>query len=56
MPELTGLGTVKLACDVMGHELKSVSHFGHYNPEPGGQKSVDKYKRAITISLEWANI
>ncbi|OUR78348.1 glycerol kinase [Alphaproteobacteria bacterium 46_93_T64] len=56
MPELTGLGTVKLACDVMGHELESVSHFGHYNPEPGGPQSVDKYKRAVAISHEWASI
>lgn len=54
MPELTGLGTVQLACDVFDYELETVSHFASYNPEPGKRQSVDKFRQAVDISREWA--
>jgi len=54
MPELTGLGTMQLAGDVLGHELKTVPQFGSCDPVPGERQSAEKFNQAVAISRKWS--
>ena len=53
MPELTGLGTVKLASRMFGSELKVVTHFGSVQPEADIHYAADRFKEAVSTSLNW---
>jgi glycerol kinase len=53
MPELTSLGTIKLASRGLGDPLETISHFGSVLPEPGVSHSMDRFKRAVAMSLNW---
>ena len=55
MPELTSLGTVKLASRVFGGELDVVSHFGSVQPEADVDYAMDRFKEAVSTSLNWRN-
>ncbi len=53
MPELTSLGTVKLASRALGKEFETNSHFGSILPEPGVSFPTDRFKQAVINSLNW---
>jgi len=53
MPELTSLGTVKLASRGFGEPLETISHFGSVLPEPGVSYSMERFKQAVATSLNW---
>lgn len=53
MPELTSLGTVKLASSILGEKPPTLSHFGSVKPESDVRPSMKKFKRAVSNSLNW---
>ena len=53
MPELTGLGTIKLASRALGDELELPSRFGSVRPEQNAPHSMDQFKRAVAMSRKW---
>ncbi len=54
IPELTGLGTVLLAADFVGSELETVPQFGSFKPRSDEKHSIEKFKKAIDMSRQWA--
>ena len=53
MPELTGLGTIQLASDFLGHRLETIPQFGSFKPDPEGYRSGKMFKKAIKTSRQW---
>ena len=53
MPELTGLGTIQLAADFPGYDLKVISELGSVHPETGKLPSTKMFERAVKISRQW---
>jgi len=53
MPELTSLGTVKLASRALGETFATISHFGSVLPEPDVRYPMGRFKQAVAASLNW---
>ena len=55
MPELTGLGTVKLAYHPTGTLPEMIAEFGDFAPRHDESKSLDTFKTAVSVSTVWKN-
>ena len=54
MPELTGLGTIQLACDVLDYVPETRSQFGTFLPEPKQKPPLDQFKQAVAMARDWS--
>ena len=54
IPELTGLGTVKLAYQLTGRMPKVTAEFGSFLPKHGSRSVFQKFKKALAMTQEWA--
>jgi glycerol kinase len=54
IPELTGLGTVSLAYDMIGNTPEILAQFGSYEPKDARRKSFQMFKDAVAMSCDWA--
>ena len=54
MPELTGLGTIQLACDVLDYVPETRSQFGSFLPEPKQKPPLDQFKQAVAMARDWS--
>ena len=54
IPELTGLGTVKLAYKLTGRMPKVTAEFGSFLPKHGSRGVFQKFKKALAMTQEWA--
>ncbi|MGC1486325.1 MAG: FGGY family carbohydrate kinase [Albidovulum sp.] len=53
MPELTGLGTIELASDVLGHTPQKVAQFGAVSPNSVQTAMTETFQKALEISRGW---
>lgn len=53
VPELTGLGTVKLAYQLTGRMPKITAEFGSFSPKHGSRRAFQKFKKAVDMTQEW---
>ena len=54
IPELTGLGTVKLAYKLTGRMPRVTAEFGSFLPKHGSRGVFQKFKKALAMTQEWA--
>lgn len=53
MPELTGLGTIKLASGALGEKLELLSQFGSVAPNADAPHAMEQFKQAVALSRSW---
>lgn len=56
VPELTGLGTVKLAYHQTGRMPGIEAEFGTFRPKHDGRPSFEKFKHAVSMTQGWADL
>ncbi len=54
VPELTGLGTVKLAYHKTGKTPEILAQFGSYDPKNCGRLALREFKKAVAMSRDWS--
>jgi glycerol kinase len=54
VPELTGLGTLKLAYHATGHQPEIDPAFGSYNPKTDHRQAYGLFEKAVAMSREWS--
>ncbi|HCP81243.1 MAG TPA: glycerol kinase [Octadecabacter sp.] len=55
LPELTGLGVIKLASGFLGREQEINQHYGSVQPLADIQHARKRFQEAVAISLSWKN-
>lgn len=53
VPELTGLGTILLACQALGYKPKTAFDYGRYNPNSLPTEYLSMFQSAVATSLDW---
>lgn len=54
VPELTGLGTVRLAHHMTGTKPEILTQFSSYEPKGDARPLVRKFRKAVSMSLDWS--
>lgn len=55
VPELTGLGTLLLACDVLGEQPEVASDFERVLPQEDKSNHKARFDQAVAIASHWGN-